>query len=168
MQNYNFIVLSPVKQSKFRSDGSQEALVSAENEKFKVTAEALKAANEDLAKSLDIPPTTGTRAAEKKTILKIEDREVNKQEYVLHIMVSIFLSHTLERTESESDRHAAKEHLEAHCCRNKNRDSKQISSQVAPDTEFQSHDPGPLPPSPLQQQDVRATNWLLQLQFQGH
>jgi hypothetical protein len=75
MQNYNFLVLSPVKKPKLTDGNEDQPLVAEENRKFAIkhTAPAVINMNDP---------------NKKPTVIKISDVDQTKQEFVLSIMVS--------------------------------------------------------------------------------
>ena len=74
MQNYNFLVLSPVKQPKLTDGNKDQPLVAEENKKFAIKHTAPAVINQN-------DPN------KKPTVIKISDVDQTKQEFVLSIMV---------------------------------------------------------------------------------
>ena len=74
MQNYNFLVLSPVKQLKLTDGNKDQPLVAEENKKFAIKHTAPAVINQN-------DPN------KKPTVIKISDVDQTKQEFVLSIMV---------------------------------------------------------------------------------
>jgi len=78
MQNYNFLVLSPVKTARDTQGKPDASLVSDENKKFIITKNTA-------------PVVVNYNDPNRKpAVVKISDVEQTKQEFVLGIMVTLF------------------------------------------------------------------------------